>query len=280
MQVSSRISASFLCFFRERNWSVEDPWNFSSSLPLFEDVYAWHEAQDMEEFLKFFEERKDFLELPLITKVAYATTQIQGWGGGLDEVLKLTPSCTNIFSHPETFFSYFVRPLKVTDLKITGSYNFRVSEDFENYPRLKLYLLSILENLPSFMGEDRANVKWEGKKVSIFWKQRQRRLAFDDRYWNPRLIKRLASFFNDPQIDFLKYRDYASGEGLDHLVLSLERDILKLKSYIKRMEKMPVPKDFQNDTHKLVQKSLNKLERLKFFLKPPEDSSYESYKKH
>jgi len=132
------------------------------------DPEAWIEAEKLENFLSLVSNRINSLS---VKGLALNEANLNGWGV-LNQVLKILKSSLEIYTSPQNYLSYFVKPLNafVWVEKTNENTVFQTSLSSEDYPLVTDYLSGALEVVTNFVESDEdSSVFWTGNTISIEW---------------------------------------------------------------------------------------------------------------
>lgn len=136
------------------------------------DPEAWVEASKLESFLQLISSRVPTLS---VKTVALKEAELRGWGV-LNQVLKILKSSLEIYTSPQNYLSYFVKPLNafVWVEKTNENTVFQTALSSEDYPLVTDYLSGALEVVSDFVeSEEDSRVFWTGNTVSIEWGEKE-----------------------------------------------------------------------------------------------------------
>jgi hypothetical protein len=159
------------------------------------DPSCWLESQKVEQFLgAVSREYGDRMgDWNLMESVGHNCHELWSWGV-LDSVLRMMPNAQDVYQQPHRFLSYFVSP--APDLaqvhRESESISFEMPWVAEEYPLTSEYLRAALEALPSYVGKQRAMVRWRGHLISIGWSDAQQSFFEDEdseANFKPELVK-------------------------------------------------------------------------------------------
>lgn len=201
MHTSSKISNSVLVYLESRNFkNLEFNALSNVSDEFLRDSSFWVDSDQMEDFLEEFENKTGFK----VAEVGRASAELRAWGV-LNGVLQMMDNPVDLLVQPERFFSYFFQPHpKISNLikkeailskNFPGlTIEFHISSELQALPKTKSFIQSSIEALPLFMGQNLATVKWEGKRVKIFWnKENESLLGREEKYVKPEFLRDLMN---------------------------------------------------------------------------------------
>ena len=132
----------------------------------------WIDAKTVEEFLFLATSKVPGLS---VRSVALKELDLNGWGV-LNQVLKILKSSLEIYTSPQNYLSYFVKPLKgfVWLEKTNENTVFQASLSSEEFPLVTDYISGALEVVSDFVeSEEDSSVFWTGNTVSIDWGEKE-----------------------------------------------------------------------------------------------------------
>lgn len=148
----------------------------------------WLEAPKMEAFLGLVQRQGLSIE-----SVVHRSKTLRAWGP-LDSVLSMMKKPQDILAQPERFLSYFISPappvgnVRATDTELS----FDIPISHEEYPRVTEYLRAAFESLPTYVGQNLAEARWNDNSVSIRWGTTQENLLEEQEdvspLSNPKLV--------------------------------------------------------------------------------------------
>jgi len=198
--ISGKVTHSVLTFLAKESVDIE-PLFENTDLPaeFLRDPSCWLEAAKVEQFLHFLDSRfsPNYPGESLIEKVGLANHELRTWSV-LDSVLKMMMDPQDIYLQPQRFISYFVSPAPpaINIIHNSSSIEFEVPISTEEYPFFALYMKSVFEVLPCFMGKPVATASWVSNKISVDWNSNQEDLfsKIDEApNYNPETVKSLVS---------------------------------------------------------------------------------------
>ena len=130
------------------------------------DPEAWIDAETLEKFLSYISYKIPTLSLK---SIALEEFNLNGWGV-LNQVLKILKTSLEIYSSPQSYLSYFVRPLSAfTWIEKTNENTvFQTELSSEEFPLVTDYLSGALEVVSAFVeSEEDSSVFWTGNTVTI-----------------------------------------------------------------------------------------------------------------
>lgn len=204
MYFSCKISNSILGLIEKEGLSKEFLYSGGNwSEEFLKDPSYWLEAQDMENFLRMAEESNDFGFGELITKVGHKAPELNKWGP-LDSVLRLMQGPQNIMGQPDRFLSYFISPPPPIGRmdKSQDLLAFELPIADSEFPCTTLYLQSVIEALPAYMGQPLAEASWKKNVVRVNWATDQGALFNREEKGpniNPTLLQNLVSTLEKSQ---------------------------------------------------------------------------------
>jgi hypothetical protein len=152
----------------------------------------------MEEFLRITEEEYTHLSTQsrLLEQVGQACSELRAWGV-LDSVLKMVQKPQDLYAQPERILSYFVSPppLLLPLIHENESVKFAEPVSQDLYPRVSAYLKAAIESLPTYVGQEMAQVSWSHEHITIAWSKKQEQfeeIAVQDSIVNPHLMNNLV----------------------------------------------------------------------------------------
>lgn len=177
MLFSSKISNSILSFLEGQRSGLEQLYS-SLDIPeeFLRDPSSWVEADQMESFLKnanqlFGQTAEDG---DLLEKVGQASSKLRSWGA-LDSVLKMMTTPEDLYSQPDRLLSYFISPPPPLSVSEKGKGYFSFETNIANYdfPYVTKYLESALSAVPTYVGHEACEVKWDGNIIHFRWGSEQ-----------------------------------------------------------------------------------------------------------
>ncbi len=173
MYLSGKITNSFFKFLSRCEFDTSCFFDMTElEIDFLKNPHSWMDATQVEVLLHNIKRayQDQFLDKDLVTTVGHNSMDLDCWGG-LEKFLKMFHSSHEIHDKLEIFFSYFVSPtLEIQNKERTASYySFTTNFNGEEYPTVRDYFCSILENLPAFLGGDRTEVKWGMEEVKIYY---------------------------------------------------------------------------------------------------------------
>ena len=136
------------------------------------DPEAWIDADVMEKFLSIITSKVQGIS---VKSIALKEVDLNGWGV-LNQVLKILKSSLEIYTSPQNYLSYFVKPLNgfVWIEKTNENTVFQASLSSEEYPLVTDYLSGALEVVSDFVESDEdSSVFWTGNTVSVEWGEKE-----------------------------------------------------------------------------------------------------------
>lgn len=178
MYFSGKITNSVIAYVSRLGGGLEGLYELTD-LPeeFLRDPSCWLDALKTERFLeKIHREYSSKLnDFNLLENAGHHCHELWSWGV-LDSVLRMMPNAQDIYQQPHRFLSYFVSPApELTQvIRENESVRFDMPWVAEEYPLASEYLRSALEALPSYLGKQRAVVRWRGHQIYIGWSEAQR----------------------------------------------------------------------------------------------------------
>jgi hypothetical protein len=136
------------------------------------DPESWIEAETVEQFLALVTLKVPHLS---VKSIALKEPDLNGWGV-LNQVLKILKSSLEIYTSPQNYLSYFVKPLNgfVWIEKTNENTVFQASLSSEDFPLVTDYLSGALEVVSEFVEADEdSSVFWTGNTVSVEWGEKE-----------------------------------------------------------------------------------------------------------
>ena len=177
MFFSGKITHSFYAHLAQQGVEPSEIYQLTD-LPdeFLKDPTSWLEAKKVEHFLQALEERfaLRFPDVDLITSAGHISKELKAWGV-LDSVLRMIERPQDVFTQPQRFISYFISPSPpiANFQRSDEAVSFDLPISYEEYPCVCRYLTAAIESLPSFMGGELAEAKWNNTKISVSWRQEQ-----------------------------------------------------------------------------------------------------------
>lgn len=177
MYFSGKITNSFFEFLNRNHLDTSCFFDMTDlEIDHLKDPHSWMEASQVESLLYKIQQAYGdrFVGQDLVRTVGHNAAHLNGWGG-LESFLKLFHDFYKMNSKLDIFFSYFVHPtLQMSQSQNEKNcYSFTTSFDEQAYPTVKDYLRSILESLPTFVGGEMTEVKWDSHKVKIYYTEEE-----------------------------------------------------------------------------------------------------------
>ncbi|MCB0367080.1 MAG: hypothetical protein H6624_20005 [Bdellovibrionaceae bacterium] len=169
------------------------------------DPSCWLEAHKVEQFLEAL--NREFgvkLNDPnLMESIGHSCHELWAWGV-LDSVLRMMPKAQDIYQQPHRFLSYFLSPDPTLNnvRREDEAISFEMPWSSEDFPLVSEYLRAALEALPSYLGKDRAVVRWRGPRVYIGWSEAQQSFFEEEEgeaHFKPELVKVMRASLEDAQ---------------------------------------------------------------------------------
>ena len=167
-------------------------------LELLRDPTAWLRAREVENFLLAVENQyaSKFSNTNLLETIGHQACELKAWGV-LDSVLKMMSRPHDIFAQPERFLSYFISPPPPIGKvhRSSESIRFDIPISHEEFPCATAYMQAAIEALPTFVGHEHCQAKWEDTELSVSWLPAQERLFVSEeegRNINPEFMRSLV----------------------------------------------------------------------------------------
>ena len=181
MRVSGKITHSFYCFLRTRDFDVSRLFELTSlEMEFLKDPSQWMDLNQVESLLKklVHEYSVHFVDQDFLVSVGHSCFELGAWGE-LDSVLKIKKE-EPIFSHLPVFLSYFISDgfSLVSERNEPGFFSFKCNLSSEDYPSVTEYLRAVLESLPVYTGKARAEVKWIRDYIQVKWEDENTQTSF------------------------------------------------------------------------------------------------------
>ena len=222
MRVSGKITHSFYCFLRLRGFDVSRFFELTTmEVEFLKDPSSWLNISKVEKLLKALSDEYSphFVDKDFISCVGQACFEMAAWGE-LDSVLKMKRP-QPVFSNLPVFLSYFISEgFSLIDIKKErGFLSYKASLSSEEYPFITEYLRTVLEALPLYTGQPKAEAKWIRDYIQIQWEEN--------------LNEQQGSFFGDglevnlkPEIlsDFRQFLEKVEKELYNNRQIILEKD--------------------------------------------------------
>lgn len=206
MLFSGKITNSVLAYVSRQGAGLEGLHEVTD-LPeeFLRDPSCWLEAQKVEHFLEALSREfgAKFNDPNLMESIGHSCHELWAWGV-LDSVLRMMPKAQDIYQQPHRFLSYFLSPDPTLNSvrREEESIEFEMPWSTEEYPLVSEYLRAALEALPSYLGKDRAVVRWRGARVYIGWSEAQQSFFEEEdgeAHFKPELVKAMRSSLEDAQ---------------------------------------------------------------------------------
>lgn len=174
MRVSGKITHSFYCFLRLRGFDVSRFFELTTmEVEFLKDPSSWLNIAKVEKLLKALSDEYSahFVDKDFIACVGQACFEMSAWGE-LDSVLKMKRP-QPVFSNLPVFLSYFISEgFSLIDVKKErGFLSYKSSLSSEEYPFITEYLRTVLESLPLYTGQPKAEAKWIRDYIQIKWEE-------------------------------------------------------------------------------------------------------------
>ncbi len=253
MLVSVKIIHSFYCFLKTRELDVSGFSELTAlEMEFVRDSSKWLKISEMEYLLKniFQEYAQHFVDEDFIVCVGHACPELGSWGE-LDSVLRI--SSEPLFENLPVFFSYFLSSnFSIRDMrKKPGFVSFKSNLSSEQYPLVTEYLRSILEALPLYVAQQRAEVKWIRDYSQIQWNEDSYHQAslfasHSERNLNPKLLSDFKRFFKKAEKELYSQKE---------LLKQKDKEIWKLKDQL-LLHSNPLPDELQGTLSEMEQNLL------------------------
>ena len=169
------------------------------------DPSCWLEAHKVEQFLGALnrEYGAKLNDPNLMESIGHSCHELWAWGV-LDSVLRMMPNAQDIYEQPHRFLTYFVSPApSLTKVqREEESITFEMPWKAEDFPLVSEYLRATLEALPSYLGKDRAVVRWRHSQVYIGWSRAQQSFFEEEdgeAHFKPELVNAMRSSLEEAQ---------------------------------------------------------------------------------
>jgi len=231
MRVSGKITHSFYCFLRVRGFDVSRLFELTSlEMEFLKDPAQWMDLDQVESLLKklVYEYAAHFVDQDFVVSVGHSCFELSAWGE-LDSVFKMRKT-EPAFSHLPVFLSYFISDgfsLK-SERNEPGLFSFKCNLSSEDYPFVTEYLRAVLESLPVYAGQSRAEVRWIRDYIQIKWEDQNMQTSLfstsSELNIKPELLVDLRRFLEKVEQD-LYYQRQQIGEK-DKQIRNLKDQLL------------------------------------------------------
>ena len=242
MRVSGKITHSFYCFLRQRGFDVSRFFELTAiEMEFLKDPSSWLNISKVELLLKALtqEYAVHFVDKDFISCVGGACFEMSAWGE-LDSVLKMKKT-QPLFSNLPVFLSYFISDgFSLMDVKKEpGFLSYKSSLSSEEYPLISEYMRSVMESLPLYANQPKAEVKWIRNYIQIQWEEaeKEQQSSFFSAEWGVNLKPEILS-------DFRKFLEKVEKELYNNRALIAEknREIAGLKDQL-LLQGMTLPEE-------------------------------------
>ncbi len=222
MRVSGKITHSFYCFLRLRGFDVSRFFELTTmEMEFLKDPSSWLNISKVEKLLKALSDEYSahFIDKDFISCVGQACFEMSAWGE-LDSVLKMKRS-QPVFANLPVFLSYFIADgFSLIDVKRErGFLSYKSSLSSEEYPFITEYLRTVMEALPLYTGQPKAEAKWIRDYIQIKWEEetKEQQSSFFDENLEVNLKPEILS-------DFRQFLEKVERELYNNRQLILEKD--------------------------------------------------------
>ncbi len=175
MRVSGKITHSFYCFLRARDFDISRLYELTTlEMEFLKDPSQWMSLTQVEALLKKLDQEYSahFVDQDFLISVGHSCFELNAWGE-LDSVLKMRKS-DSVFSSLPVFMSYFISEgfSIVNERNEKGFLGFKCNLSSEEYPFVTEYLRAVLEALPVYSDRARAEVKWIRHYIQVRWNEK------------------------------------------------------------------------------------------------------------
>ena len=280
MRVSGKITHSFYCFLRARGFDVSRLFELTPlEMEFLKDPAQWMGLNQVESFLNklVHEYSQHFVDQDFLVNVGHSCFELGAWGE-LDSVLKMRKAHPEpIFSNIPVFLSYFISDgfSLVNERSEPGFFSFKCNLSSEEYPFVTEYLRAVLESLPLYSNNPRAEVKWIRDYIQIKWSAESSQTSLfstsTEINIKPELLKDFRQFLEkvekelyhqrkeigkrDKQIRNLKDHLLMQGitlpEEIPVLIQQMEKSLFEIKAVLLSEEREKKGKNYLTETGNL-----------------------------